>query len=198
VRPSAAAEWPYAGGPPASYAEALARAKVAAVAGDVVVGADTVVVVDAEVLGKPAGPEEAAAMLRRLSGQAHEVITGVAVRAGRAVRSGHARTRVTFRALDEEDIRDYVASGEPHDKAGAYAYQGGAAGFVTQLEGDADTVIGLPIRVLKDLLAGGLSPATGVPLTHPTKPTGFAGAPRKPASRGGESGEYPAKPGEGV
>jgi septum formation protein len=184
VRPSGAAEWPYAGGPPASYAEALARAKVAAVAGDVVIGADTVVVVDAEVLGKPARPEEAAAMLRRLSGRAHEVITGVALRDGQAVRSGHARTRVTFRPLDEADIRDYVASGEPHDKAGAYAYQGGAAGFVTQLEGDADTVIGLPIRVLNDLLAGGLSPATGVPA--------------KPASRGRESGEYPAKPGEGV
>jgi len=161
VQPSGAAEWPYASGPPATYAEALARAKVAAVAGDVVIGADTVVVVDAEVLGKPAGPEEAAAMLRRLSGRAHEVITGVAVRAGQAVRSAHARTRVTFRTLDEEDIRAYVASGEPLDKAGAYAYQGGAAGFVTEVEGDADTVIGMPIRVLNQLLAEDLPRARG-------------------------------------
>jgi MAF protein len=152
MRASGAEEWPYAGGPPAGYAEALARAKVAAVAGEVVVGADTVVVVDGEVLGKPAGPQEAAAMLRRLSGRAHDVITGVAVRDGQNVRSAHARTRVTFRTLSEEDIHDYVASGEPDDMAGAYAYQGGAAAFVASLEGDADTVIGLPIRVLEGLL----------------------------------------------
>ena len=153
MRPSRVVEWPYAGGPPAGYAEALARAKVAAVAGNVVVGADTVVIVDGEVLGKPATPQEAAAMLRRLSGRAHDVITGVAVRDAGGVRSAHARARVSFRTLSEADIREYVASGEPHDKAGAYAYQGGAAAFVAGLEGDADTVIGLPIRVLNELLA---------------------------------------------
>ena len=152
VRPSGVVEWPYAGGSPAGYAEALARAKVAAVDGDVVVGADTVVVVDGEVLGKPASPPEAAAMLRRLSGRAHDVITGVAVRDARGVRSAHARARVSFRTLSDADVRDYVASGEPHDKAGGYAYQGGAAAFVAGLDGDADTVIGLPIRVLERLL----------------------------------------------
>ena len=152
VRPSRVVEWPYAGGPPARYAEALARAKVAAVAGDVVVGADTVVVVDDEVLGKPVGPQEAAAMLRRLSGRVHEVITAVAVRDARGVRSAHTRARVSFRTLSEEDIHEYVASGEPDDKAGAYAYQGGAAAFVSGLDGDADTVIGLPIRVLERLM----------------------------------------------
>lgn len=152
VQASGAEEWPYGGGPPAAYAEALARAKVAAVTGDVVVGADTVVVVDGEVLGKPAGPRDAAAMLRRLSGRAHDVITGVAVRDGKTVRSAHARTRVTFRTLSERDIHDYVASGEPDDKAGAYAYQGGAAAFVAGLDGDADTVIGLPLRVLERML----------------------------------------------
>jgi len=152
VRPSGAAEWPYAGGSPAGYAEALARAKVASVPGDLVVGADTVVVVDGDVLGKPADPEEAAIMLRRLSGRDHDVITGVAVREGQVVRSGHARSRVTFRKLSDKDIRDYVAGGEPHDKAGAYAYQGGAAAFVAGLEGEADTVVGLPIRLLKRLL----------------------------------------------
>jgi len=165
VRPSSVEEWPYAGGPPAGYAEALARAKVAAVAGDVVVGADTVVVVDDEVMGKPAGPQEAAAMLRRLSGRVHEVITGVAVRNRQIVRSGHARTRVTFRPLTDKDIRDYVASGEPEDKAGAYAYQGGAGAFVASLEGDADTVIGLPIRVLDTLLPDDLR-------RGPTRPNG--------------------------
>jgi len=153
VRPSRVVEWPYAGGSPAGYAEALARAKVAAVAGDVVVGADTVVIVDGELLGKPATPQEAAAMLRRLSGRAHDVITGVAVRDAGGVRSAHARARVSFRTLSEADIREYVASGEPQDKAGGYAYQGGAAAFVAGLEGDADTVIGLPIRVLNELLA---------------------------------------------
>ena len=153
VRPSGADEWPYAGGPPARYAEALARAKVAAVPGDVVVGADTVVVVDGNVLGKPVDPEEAAAMLRKLSGRTHDVITAIAVRKGQVVRSGHARSRVTFRPLSDQDIRDYVASGEPHDKAGAYAYQGGAADFTVDLEGDSDTVIGLPIAVLNELLA---------------------------------------------
>lgn len=151
-RPSGVVEWPYAGGPPAGYAEALARAKVAAVEGDVVVGADTVVVVDGEVLGKPASPQEAAAMLRRLSGRAHDVITGVAVRDARGVRSAHARARVSFRTLSEADVRDYVASGEPYDKAGGYAYQGAGAAFVAGLDGDTDTVIGLPIRVLKRLL----------------------------------------------
>ena len=159
MRPSRVVEWPYAGGSPAGYAEALARAKVASVPGDlvvgadtVVVGADTVVVVDGDVLGKPADPEEAAIMLRRLSGRDHDVITGVAVREGQVVRSGHARSRVTFRKLSDKDIRDYVAGGEPHDKAGAYAYQGGAAAFVAGLEGEADTVVGLPIRLLKRLL----------------------------------------------
>ena len=117
------------------------------------VGADTVVVVDGDVLGKPVDPEEAAAMLRRLSGRTHDVITGVAVREGQIVRSGHGQSRVTFRTLSEEDIRDYVASGEPQGKAGAYAYQGGAAAFTVALEGDADTVIGLPIGVLSELLA---------------------------------------------
>jgi septum formation protein len=153
VRPSGTEEWPFTGGDPAGYAESLARSKAAAGNGDeVVVGADTVVVLDGTVLGKPADAEDAAAMLRRLSGRTHEVVTGVAVRQGGALRSGHARTRLTLRVLDEQEIRAYVDTGEPLDKAGAYGYQGGAARFVTRVEGDADTVIGLPLTLLRDLL----------------------------------------------
>lgn len=153
VRPSGVEEWPYPGTGPAAYAEALARAKVAAVAGELVLGADTIVVLDEVVLGKPADEAEAAAMLRRLSGRSHEVVTGVAVRHGGTVRSGHARSQVSFRALSEPEIRSYVATGEPVDKAGAYGYQGTAAAFVTDLAGDEDTVIGLPLRVVRALLA---------------------------------------------
>jgi septum formation protein len=152
VRPSVAREWPYPGGDPAAYAEALARAKVAAVDGELVLGADTVVVVDGDVLGKPADTADAATMLRRLSGRAHEVVTGVAVRRGSRVRAASARARVTFRELTEREIGEYAAGGEPLDKAGGYAYQGGGGAFVTALEGDPDTVIGLPLRVVRTLL----------------------------------------------
>jgi len=152
VRPSSVEEWPFPGGDPADYVEALARAKANAVSGDVVIGADTVVVLDDAVLGKPADVEEAAAMLQSLSGREHDVITGVAVRQGADVRSAHARARVTFRALEDGDVREYVAGGEPLDKAGAYAYQGGAGAFVTRLQGDADTVVGLPLKLLEQLL----------------------------------------------
>ena len=152
VQPSGMMEWPHAGGDPAEHAEALARAKVARVPGEVVVGADTIVVVDGTVLGKPSDSKAAAAMLRRLSGVTHRVITGVAVRRGEEVRSGHADALVTFRVLDDQEIREYAASGEPLDKAGAYAYQGHAKTFVARLKGETDTVIGLPIQLLKRLL----------------------------------------------
>jgi len=153
VRPSGLTEWPFPGGDPADHAEALARAKAAGADGAVVVGADTIVVLDGEVLGKPGGPAAAAAMLRRLSGRTHEVVTGVAVRRGSALRSGTARAEVTFRELSEREICDYIAGGEPLDKAGAYAYQGAAGAFVVRLDGDADTVIGMPIALLERLLA---------------------------------------------
>jgi septum formation protein len=164
TRPSGTDEWPYAGGDVAAYTEALARAKAAAVDGDVVIGADTVVVIGGAVLGKPADVEDAAAMLRRLSGRTHEVVTGVAVRHGDALRSAHARTRVTFRPLLEPEIRAYVATGESLDKAGAYGYQGSAGHFVTRLDGGADTVVGLPMGVVRDLLPAELrrpSPGSG-------------------------------------
>jgi septum formation protein len=157
TRPSGIDEWPYPGGDPAAYTEALARAKAAAVDGDVVIGADTVVVIGSEVLGKPADPEDAVAMLGRLSGRTHEVVTGVAVRRGDALRSAHGRTRLTFRPLSEPEIRAYVATGESLDKAGAYGFQGSARDFVTRLDGEVDTVIGLPLAVVRDLLPAELA-----------------------------------------
>jgi septum formation protein len=153
VRPGRLEEWPYRGGDPAAYAVALARAKAASVAGELVVGADTIVVLDGQVLGKPGGVPEAVEMLRRLSGRAHQVITAVALKAGARVRSRHASAEVVFRPLGQDEIETYVSSGEPLDKAGGYAYQGGAAGFVTRLEGDPQTVIGLPVALLRQLLA---------------------------------------------
>jgi septum formation protein len=153
VRPSAVVEWPYPGGDPAEYAEALARAKADGVEGELVVGADTIVVVDGEVLGKPQSPRAASLMLHRLSGRTHEVVTGVAVRDRRGMRSGHDRARVSFRALRAPEVRAYVASGEPLDKAGAYGLQGAGAEFVTRVEGNPQTVVGLPIDLLERLLA---------------------------------------------
>jgi len=145
-------EWPYGGGYPASYAEELASAKAASVKGEVVVGADTVVVLDGQVLGKPRDHREAASMLHRLSGRSHDVITAVAVKDAQGLRSGHNRAQVTFRPLRPEVIEAYAATKEPLDKAGSYALQGGAAGFVTDLKGDPQTVIGLPISLLRQLL----------------------------------------------
>jgi MAF protein len=131
------------------------------VAGDPVVGADTVVVVDGEVLGKPRSPQAAALMLRRLSGRTHEVVTGVAVKDRRGLRSGHDRARVSFRDLSSGEVQAYVASGEPLDKAGAYGLQGGAANFVTQVVGNPQTVIGLPVDLVERLLEGASSGQEG-------------------------------------
>jgi septum formation protein len=153
VRPSGVVEWPYPGGDPAEYAEALARAKAGGVDGEPVVGADTIVVVDGEVFGKPLSPQAASLMLHRLSGRTHEVVTAVAVRDRHGMRSGHDRARVSFRTLRPAEVRAYVVSGEPLDKAGAYGLQGAAAEFVTRVEGDPQTVIGLPIELLERLLA---------------------------------------------
>ena len=153
VRPSRAGEPLFTGGDIGEYVESLARRKAASVPGELVLGADTVVALDGEVLGKPADPDEAWAMLHRLSGRRHEVLTGVALREGMAIRWGHARTEVTFRPLEPAEILRYVATGEPMDKAGAYAIQGGAAGFVESVVGDRDTVIGLPLALVRRLLA---------------------------------------------
>ncbi len=133
----------------------LSRRKAGAVdAGpdDVVIAADTVVVLDGQVLGKPGDEAEAARMLRALSGRAHQVLTGLTVRRAAAVRTRTVATDVHFRALTEREIAAYVASGEPMDKAGAYGAQGLGAIFIERLEGDYFNVVGLPLGPLAGML----------------------------------------------
>ncbi|MBQ9762613.1 MAG: septum formation inhibitor Maf [Oscillospiraceae bacterium] len=119
---------------------------------DVVVAADTIVVCQGKVLGKPKNEEEALEMLRLLSGRDHQVMTGMTVLYGEQERSVTEVTDLHFRALTEAEIRRYVASGEPMDKAGAYGIQGGAALFCQSLNGDYYNVVGLPVCRLGQLL----------------------------------------------
>ena len=142
-----------AGIAPAEAVETLAARKAAAVAAlcgadETILAADTVVAIDGEILGKPADEADAASMLRRLSGRAHTVYTGVALRRGGELRVAHEATRVRFAALTEADIASYIATGEPMDKAGAYAIQGRAARFIEGIEGDYFNVVGLPGRLV--------------------------------------------------
>lgn len=143
------------------YARRAAIAKAVQVAranpGRWALGADTVVAVDGEPLGKPADADDARRMLRRLSGRSHEVCTGVALArvggdGGCDVRADVAVTGVTFRALDEAEIGAYVATGEPLDKAGAYGIQGKAGQFVSQVEGSYSNVVGLPLELVRQML----------------------------------------------
>lgn len=121
----------------------------------IVLAADTSVVLDDEVLGKPADETEATGMLRRLSGRTHEVLTAVAVIGPDAIEhSTVARTTVRFAALSAEEIRWYVSSGEPFGKAGAYALQGAGEFMIEEIRGAASTVIGLPLRATVELLTG--------------------------------------------
>jgi septum formation protein len=131
-----------------------ARAVAARCASGLVLGADTVVVVDGLALGKPSGPVEAAAMLRRLRGRTHDVLTGVAVvdaATGREA-SRVVTSRVTMKDYGEADIAAYVATGEPFDKAGAYAIQGAGGALVAGLEGSWSNVVGLPLAATAALL----------------------------------------------
>ncbi len=135
---------------PAAHAERLAREKALAVhAPDaVVIGSDTIVVVDGSVLGKPANAAEAARMLRRLSGRSHIVMTAVAVAWQGRVESGVEEVGVTVRELSDEEIARYIATGEPMDKAGAYGIQGFGATIVTRVDGDYFAVMGLALNRL--------------------------------------------------
>ena len=142
--------------PPGEGAAAKALAKAAWAArhrpGSLVLGADTVVVLGGEVLGKPRNAEDARRMLGRLSGRAHKVLTGFAVVLDDTVRTQIVETEVSFRELDEVSIGRYVASGEPMDKAGAYAIQGVGGGFVDRVIGSYTNVVGLPLsEVLAEL-----------------------------------------------
>lgn len=143
-----------------AYVERLAREKAAAVSAEVVLAADTSVVLDEVVLGKP-GHDAAlgAEMLRKLSGRAHEVMTGLAVASAHGVTSRVVIATVHFRALSDDEIAWYVATGEGADKAGGYAMQGRAGAFITSVEGSPTNVIGLPLTDTVELLrAAGLSP----------------------------------------
>jgi septum formation protein len=150
VRVAAVDETPLTGETPAETVARLARAKAHAVeAGDaLVVAADTEVVLDGTVLGKPGDPAEATAMLRALSGRAHVVLTGVHVLAGDRESAAVEETVVCFRALSDEEIAAYVATGEPDDKAGGYGIQGAGGMFVERIEGSDTNVIGLPLATV--------------------------------------------------
>ena len=133
----------------------LSREKALAVtreAGDIVIAADTIVVCEGRVLGKPHSEEEAFAMLSLLSGRDHQVMTGCTVLLGERAETFTEVTDLHFRELSEKEIRRYVASGEPMDKAGAYGIQGGAALFCEKMDGDYYNVMGLPVCRLGQVL----------------------------------------------
>ena len=176
VQPADVDETPLANESARECAERLAREKALAVwkerPNDLVLGADTVVVVDQTMLAKPADTDDAARMLRMLSGRVHQVITGVCLvaagRNGRRARNIGAGTRpeiqdaeertdsettlVTMSSISDQEIRDYVATGEPMDKAGAYAIQGIASRWIPRIEGDYSNVVGLPVALVYRML----------------------------------------------
>ena len=145
-----------AGEAPAAYVERLAIEKALAVLAlcpaAAVLGADTTVTIDGLILGKPADELEATDMLRRLRGRVHDVFTGVALVSAEGVHSAVDRTRVWFETMTDEDISWYVASGEPVDRAGAYAIQGLASRFIPRIEGSYTNVVGLPVALVSSIL----------------------------------------------
>lgn len=157
VRPADVDESLLDGEAPAAHAERLARAKARTIAARepdaVVIAADTIVVVDGDVLGKPDDARSARAMLGRLTGRTHTVLTAVAVARGPQTESAVESVDVTFRRLTAEEIDAYVATGEPMDKAGAYGIQGFGATIVERVDGDYFSVMGLGLRRLTELLA---------------------------------------------
>ena len=156
IRAAAVDETPLAGESPLELVIRLADAKARAVrhpsADEVVLAADTMVVVDDEALGKPRDDVAAAGMLRRLSGRTHQVLTALAVHRGPSQHRTTVTTRVRFRALTDNEVAWYLATGEPHDKAGAYALQGAGAALVDHLDGSDTNVIGLPLAATVQLL----------------------------------------------
>jgi len=156
--PSGAPEEAVAGETPRDHVARLAEAKASTVAagcddGQLVIGADTIVVLDGDVMGQPKDEEEARGMLRRLSGRTHTVLTGVCLmRKGRAPAMGVSESRVTFHRLSEEEVCWYVGTGEPMDKAGAYAAQGVGAVFLRSIDGSFHNVVGFPLDLFYRLL----------------------------------------------
>lgn len=156
VRPADIDESVFADEAPAPHAERLARAKAHALAGEhphaVIIAADTIVVVDGDILGKPRDVAHAAEMLLRLAGREHTVFTAIAVARDQRTESAVEDVRVTMRALGEDEVAAYIATGEPMDKAGAYGIQGYGATIVERVDGDYFSVMGLGLRRLVELL----------------------------------------------
>lgn len=144
--------------PPGEHVRRLAREKADAAfalnPSAVVLGADTIVSVGGEIMGKPRDAGDAIRMLRLLSGREHEVLTGVALVAKRGIVVEVARTRVWFNPLNETEIADYVATGEPLDKAGGYGIQGLGSKFIDRIQGSYSNVVGLPMALVYRLLKG--------------------------------------------
>ena len=160
VQPADIDESPHDGESPVDCAQRLAQEKALAVSRsrpqDCVLGADTIVVIDGKILGKPRDAADAARMLRLLSGRTHEVITGVClvtpVAGGRRPVTASETTRVTMCEISDDDIKEYIATAEPMDKAGAYAIQGVASRWIPRIEGDYSNVVGLPVAVVYRML----------------------------------------------
>jgi septum formation protein len=167
VEPAHVAEQPLPDEPPLHYAQRLARDKACAIfarhSENVVLGADTIVVVDEHLLEKPRDAADAARMLRLLSGRAHQVITGVCLIAEGYEQTEAEITEVCFSALSEREIAGYVETGEPMDKAGAYAIQGMASRWVERIDGCYFNVVGLPVPRLYRMLQA-LRATTGIQL----------------------------------
>ncbi|MGO9126688.1 MAG: Maf family protein [Terriglobales bacterium] len=157
AHPANLPEVPHDGELPRRFAERMAKEKALAVLAlrpnDLVLGADTVVVVDSEILGKPRDAADAARMLRLLSGRRHEVVTGVCIAGFKLNENTNSETTlVTMSVLSDDDIRSYIATGEPMDKAGAYAIQGMASRWISRIEGDYFNVVGLPVALVWKML----------------------------------------------
>jgi septum formation protein len=144
--------------PPGDHVRRLATEKARAALvqrpGALVLAADTIVLVGGEMMGKPRDDADAVRMLRLLSGREHEVLTGVALMSARRSAEEVARTKVWFNPLSEAEIAEYVASGEPRDKAGAYGIQGLAARYIDRIQGSYSNVVGLPVALVYRLLKG--------------------------------------------
>lgn len=141
---------------PDKFVELLSKRKAEAYTGqteekDILIAADTVVALGDEILGKPTDPQNAFDMLKSLSGQAHSVYTGVTVKSNKKTVTACDETKVIFRDMTDDEIWEYVNSGDPMDKAGAYGIQGEAGKFVSAVEGSLNNVIGLPTELLKEI-----------------------------------------------
>jgi septum formation protein len=156
VRAANIAEVPHAGEAPVAFAERMAREKARVVSASlpdrIILAADTVVAVGNEILGKPENDEDAARMLRLLSARTHAVTTGVCLIGEGFDDVRSETTAVEFSRMTEAEIHDYVSTGEPMDKAGAYAIQGGAARWIAKLKGDYNNVVGLPVELVLKML----------------------------------------------